>query len=90
MLSNNKRIIPWRVIAWGMGLQVLLGFFVLRTDAGRWLFDKVNTLFVSLLAFTTEGSAFLFGNLARVQNVPVGPAPEGQYPSHPGPMPIAP
>lgn len=80
VLSNNKRLIPWRVIVWGLGLQLLLGFFVLRTGAGRWLFEKVNTLFVSLLAFTTEGSAFLFGNLARVQNVPVGTAPAGQYP----------
>ncbi|MCB9529031.1 MAG: NupC/NupG family nucleoside CNT transporter [Myxococcales bacterium] len=79
-LSNNRKIVPWRVVAWGMALQLVLGLFVLRTDAGRWIFEKVNTLFVSLLAFTTEGSAFLFGNLARVQNVPVGPAAPGQYP----------
>lgn len=80
VLSNNRKIIPWRVMAWGLGLQVLLGLFVLRSDAGRWIFDKVNALFVSLLSFTTEGSAFLFGNLARQQNVPVGPAPAGSYP----------
>ncbi len=80
LLSNNRKVIPWRVVVWGIGLQVLMGIFVLRSDAGRWLFEKVNGLFVGLLGFTTEGSAFLFGNLARVQNVPVGPTPPGQYP----------
>lgn len=84
LLSNNRKVVPWRIVAWGIGLQVLLGLFVLRTGAGRWLFDKVNGLFVSLLGFTTEGSAFLFGNLARVQNVPVGPTPPGQYPPFAG------
>ena len=27
----------------------------------------------STIAFTTEGSSFIFGNLAKVNNVPVGP-----------------
>ncbi len=80
LLSNNRKVIPWRIVIWGIGLQVLLGLFVLRTEAGNWLFDKMNGLFVALLGFTTEGSAFLFGNLAKVQNVPVGPTPAGQYP----------
>ena len=68
--STNKK--PWRIIGWGIGLQLILGVIVLKTNFGYWLFDKVNALFVSLMAFTTEGSSFIFGNLAKVNNVPVG------------------
>ncbi len=73
VFSSNRKAVSWRLVVWGVGLQIMLGFLVLKTDAGKWLFGHVNTLFVKLMAFTEEGAAFLFGNLARSGNVPVGP-----------------
>jgi CNT family concentrative nucleoside transporter len=71
-LSNNRRKINWRLVATGVGLQAVFGVLVLKTRVGRVLFDGANTVFVRLLDFTREGAAFIFGNLARGDNVPVG------------------
>jgi CNT family concentrative nucleoside transporter len=71
-LSNNRRKINWRLVATGVGLQALFGVLVLKTRVGRVLFDGANTVFTQLLSFTREGAAFIFGNLARGDNVPVG------------------
>ena len=71
-VSNNRKKVSWRVVGWGIGLQLILGVFVMKTAAGRWIFDQANTVFNQLIACTTEGASFLFGNLSRVNNVPVG------------------
>ncbi|MDQ3389344.1 MAG: NupC/NupG family nucleoside CNT transporter, partial [Gemmatimonadota bacterium] len=43
----------------------------LKTAPGRQLFELLNTIFTSLLGYTTEGARFIFGNLV-LNNVPVG------------------
>ncbi|HCP46041.1 MAG TPA: NupC/NupG family nucleoside CNT transporter [Deltaproteobacteria bacterium] len=70
-LSTNRRIIPWRVILWGLGLQFFFALLVLKTGPGEWLFAQLNDLVMTLLGFTTEGARFIFGNLVDHQ-VPVG------------------
>src|SRR5690606_9201752 len=72
-LSNNRSKVSWRLVGWGMGLQVLLGILVLKTAPGQALFRFANDFITKLLSFTTEGASFLFGNLAKQGNVPVGP-----------------
>ncbi|MDH5492802.1 MAG: hypothetical protein OEY14_12685, partial [Myxococcales bacterium] len=61
LLSTDRRRFPWRIVIWGMGLQLAFALFVLRTRSGRWLFSWLNEAVVRLLAFTDEGSRFLFG-----------------------------
>jgi len=70
-LSTNRKIIPWRVILWGLGLQFFFAVLVLKTAPGEWLFAQLNDLVMTLLGFTTEGARFIFGNLVDHQ-VPVG------------------
>jgi len=70
-MSTNRKIIPWRVIGWGLSLQFVFALLVLKTRPGNWLFGKLNDLVMSLLGFTTEGSRFIFGGLVDHQ-VPVG------------------
>ncbi|MEK7288222.1 MAG: NupC/NupG family nucleoside CNT transporter [Elusimicrobiota bacterium] len=60
LMSSHKKIIPWRVILWGMGLQFIFGILVLKTTPGLWLFNQLNDMMNSLLGFTQEGSNFLF------------------------------
>jgi CNT family concentrative nucleoside transporter len=63
-LSNNRKKVPWRVVLYGTGMQLVLGLFVLRTDAGRstfgWLKDGVN----ALLSYYEEGASMVLGGIA--------------------------
>jgi CNT family concentrative nucleoside transporter len=60
-LSKDRRAIDKRAVLSGLGLQLLLALFVLRTPFGEqifaWLGDKVTTL----LNYTLEGAGFVFG-----------------------------
>src|SRR3990172_78294 len=78
-LSTDRRAVPWRVIGWGLGLQLGFALLILKTRAGRATFDTLNTVIVQLLGFTNEGARFLFGNLVQ-NNVPVGAGVPGNTP----------
>jgi CNT family concentrative nucleoside transporter len=71
MISQDRRSVPWRLVIIGCGLQLFFGVLVLKTQAGASVFAVINDGVNSLLAFTTEGSRFLFGNLVS-NNLPVG------------------
>lgn len=71
--SNNRSKVSWRLVGWGMGLQLTLGILVLKTSPGQALFRFANDAITKILGFTNEGASFLFGNLAKQNNVPVGP-----------------
>lgn len=62
-LSRNRRRFPFRVVAWGLGLQLLLGLVLLRSAPGRRLFTAVNAAVAGIVAYTDEGVRFVFGPL---------------------------
>ncbi|MCB9595023.1 MAG: NupC/NupG family nucleoside CNT transporter [Sandaracinaceae bacterium] len=61
-MSAHRDRFPWRVVGWGVGLQLLFGVLVLKTSAGLALFSFLNDVVTQLLRFTDDGSRFLFGN----------------------------
>jgi len=63
LFASERRPLPWRVIAWGGGLQLGLGLLLLRTDAGRAFFVAVNDGVSGLVRFTDAGTRFMFGPL---------------------------
>jgi CNT family concentrative nucleoside transporter len=68
-LSTNLRAVAWRTIGWGIVLQVLLAFFILKLDfngfkPGYALFSAVAGVVARFLEFTNEGSIFVFRALA--------------------------
>src|SRR5690242_9368289 len=63
LLSHNRRAIRWRVIAWGLGLQLLFAIFVLRIPAGQALFRWLGNLVTGILGYPYIGSEFVFGEL---------------------------
>ena len=67
--SNNRKLIPWRVIIMGMLLQLALGIFILNTQIGQTIFGAVGAFVTQLLDFSTEGARFLFGNLVSDQSI---------------------
>jgi nucleoside transporter len=62
-LSEDRRRFPWRVVTWGLALQVLFGFLVLRWEPGAQFFLRLNDVFSALLAFSREGALFVFNSV---------------------------
>lgn len=62
-LSTSRSHIRWRTVLSGIGLQFALGLFILKTPVGRTIFEGARRGFESILQFTNEGSAFIFGSL---------------------------
>ena len=62
-LSENRSAIKLRIVAWGLGLQLLLAVFVLKTPPGDWLFGAAKGVFGGLISSSNEGASFLFGKL---------------------------
>ena len=76
---DRKRPIPWRVVGWGLGLQLLFALFILKTPVGAQVFATANTVVVALLGFTVDGARFVFGNLVD-NNIPLGAGDPGNGP----------
>lgn len=78
LFSTNRRAIPWRVVAVGMGLQFFAAVLILKVPFVRSGFDAVGTFFVQLLSFTDEGSRLVFGWLMGVPQGAVFAAQDGR------------
>ena len=65
LLSNDRRAVRWRLVAWGLGLQLGFALLLLRTPWGQTAFGWARVAVARILGFTDAGTAFLFGNLFR-------------------------
>jgi nucleoside transporter len=63
LLSENRRAFPWRVVGWGLALQFTFAALVLWWEPGARFFLQLNAVFNALLAFSREGTVFVFGSL---------------------------
>jgi CNT family concentrative nucleoside transporter len=61
--STNRRQIRWRTVAWGIGLQVLFAFCVLRFDFGQRAMAAAGDVVTRMLGATAAGTKVLFGAL---------------------------
>ena len=59
-MSNNRRRLDFRLIFWGLSLQLLFALFILKTPIGQPFFGAVDLLIKKLLSFSDAGSDFLF------------------------------
>ncbi len=64
LLSANRKVINWRVIGWGIGLQFLFALFIFLLPAGAKIFLVINDAVIKVLDSATAGTKFLFGRLA--------------------------
>jgi len=69
--SNNRRAIPWRVVYWGTGLQVLFAVVILKTRPGYVVFAWLTKVFERLIDFTDDGARFVWGWLYKKDAPPV-------------------
>jgi CNT family concentrative nucleoside transporter len=65
IFSTNRKAIRPKTVAWGLGLQLALGLFVLRVKSGEWLFQELGNGAKKLLDFSYVGSSFVFGELGK-------------------------
>ena len=63
LLSNNKKKISYRVVIWGLLLQLIFAIIILKTGPGQSVFFFARSFITKLLSFTDAGASFLFGNL---------------------------
>jgi CNT family concentrative nucleoside transporter len=61
--STNRRAINWKTVGWGLGLQLIFAFIVLKTSIGQATFETVGGYITRLLGFSSVGAAFVFGPL---------------------------
>lgn len=64
LLSSSRRRIAWKTIAWGVGLQLLIGLIVFRLPGSQRVLLWLNDGVLALLNASKSGSEFLFGPLA--------------------------
>jgi CNT family concentrative nucleoside transporter len=64
-LSSNRQAIKPKLIAWGLGFQLALALFILKTSVGARVFQHLGAAVAKLLEFSDAGSAFIFGDLIR-------------------------
>ncbi len=61
--STDRRRIRWRTVAWGLGLQLVFAFLVLRFSYGEHALAWAGGVVKSMLASTYAGTKVLFGPL---------------------------
>ena len=66
--STDRKHIRWRTVAWGLGLQVVFAFCVLRFTYGQQAMAWAGGVINAMLASTFAGTKVLFGPLG----VPTG------------------
>ncbi len=68
-ISENREKIDWRLVLWGIGLQVVLALLILKTRPGLVFFEAARVLMTGLLDFSDTGASFLFGSLVSNQSL---------------------
>jgi CNT family concentrative nucleoside transporter len=64
LLSADKKNMNWRVIIWGIALQILIALFIFVVPVGSKIFLVVNDVVVKVLDSASAGAKFVFGPLA--------------------------
>ena len=60
LLSNNKKKIDFRLVIWGLSIQILFALLILKSPIGKPLFSQMDKAITKLISFSDAGSDFLF------------------------------
>ena len=60
LLSASRRDIDWKLVAKGIGMQIILALIVLHVPFVRKIFAAIAAFFVQVLEFASAGAVFLF------------------------------
>jgi CNT family concentrative nucleoside transporter len=65
LMSNNRKAINYRVVLSGLGIQLLLALFILKTTIGKEIFSFLAEGVKKVLSFSDQGAEFVFGIVAN-------------------------
>ena len=68
LLSSNKKAVSWKLVAGGIVFQIIFALLILKVPFVASLFEVVSGFFVEVLAYTKEGSKFVFGGLLDTES----------------------
>lgn len=68
-LSSNRKVVDWKLVASGIGLQLFFAVLVILVPGGREFFEGLSRVFVRVISFAMDGSAFIFGPMADASNM---------------------
>lgn len=78
--SEDRRRVPWKIIFFGIGLQLVLGLFIFRFPITRDAVVWVSNLLNGLIDASEAGAKFLFGPiLVPDLGAQAGPAGAGRW-----------
>ncbi len=63
LLSSHRRRFPWRVVGFGIVLQLGLAGLILGTDFGRSIFQGVSDFAAKLISMGVPGTKLVFGDI---------------------------
>lgn len=69
LFSTNRKKVDWKLVTIGIFLQVIFALLVLKVPLGQKFFHFASNIIDRLLQFTTEGTAFVFGDLVNVDKI---------------------
>jgi CNT family concentrative nucleoside transporter len=64
-LSGNRRAVDWRLVGYGILLQITFALLTGKVEATQQAFQYVSAKVVTFLSFAQNGAEFLYGDLAR-------------------------
>jgi len=79
LLSENRRVLHWRLILAGLALQLLIALLMLKAAPFRQLFMGLNTVVAAFEEATKAGTSFVFGYLGGGPLPFVETAPGGSF-----------
>jgi CNT family concentrative nucleoside transporter len=62
-LSTNRRAIKWRTVVWGLGLQIVFAFLVIKWNYGQVILSRISGVITGLLGHSADGSSLVFGRI---------------------------
>ncbi|HRK35292.1 MAG TPA: Na+ dependent nucleoside transporter N-terminal domain-containing protein, partial [Candidatus Hydrogenedentes bacterium] len=68
-LSENRKAISWRLVAWGLALQFAIALAVLKTPLRDAIFPQAEAAVNVLTDATLAGASFVFGKLPTDQGI---------------------
>ncbi len=68
IFSTNRRAIRWKTVAWGLGLQIVFAFAVIKWNYGQTILSNVSGVITGLLGHAADGSGLVFGYLGIPSN----------------------
>jgi CNT family concentrative nucleoside transporter len=69
LFSRQRRAADLRLVLSGIALQLAFAVLVILVPGGREFFEALSSIFVTIIGFSMDGAAFIFGPLAQFDSL---------------------